>query len=48
MEGIDTVVLSMGSRSTNALYRALRGRAPVLHAIGDCVAPRDVHHAILE
>lgn len=48
IEGVDTVVLSMGSRSTDALYRALKGRVPALHAIGDCVAPRGVHHAILE
>jgi len=48
IEGIDTVVLSMGSRSTDAIYRALGGRVPALHAIGDCVAPRGVHHAILE
>jgi mycofactocin system FadH/OYE family oxidoreductase 2 len=48
IEGVDTVVLSMGSRSTDALYRALRGRVLAIHAIGDCVAPRGVHHAILE
>jgi len=48
IEGVDTVVLSMGSRSTDALYRALRGRVSELHAAGDCVAPRGVHHAILE
>jgi dimethylglycine catabolism A len=48
IEGVDTVVLSMGSRSTDALYRALKGRVTTLHAIGDCVAPRGVHHAILE
>ena len=48
IDGVDTVVLSMGSRSTDALYRALRGRVPDLHAVGDCVAPRGVHHAILE
>jgi len=48
IEGVDTVVLSMGSRSTDGLYRALRGRVPAIHAIGDCVAPRGVHHAILE
>ncbi|HEV8441057.1 MAG TPA: FAD-dependent oxidoreductase [Methylomirabilota bacterium] len=48
IEGVDTVVLSMGSRSTDALYRALKGQVPTLHAIGDCVAPRGVHHAILE
>jgi dimethylglycine catabolism A len=48
IEGVDTVVLAMGSRSTDALYRALKGKVPVLHAIGDCVAPRGVHQAILE
>jgi mycofactocin system FadH/OYE family oxidoreductase 2 len=48
IEGVDTVVLAMGARSTDALYRALRGRVAALHAIGDCVAPRGVHHAILE
>jgi NADPH-dependent 2,4-dienoyl-CoA reductase/sulfur reductase-like enzyme len=48
IEGVDTIVLSMGARSTDALFRALRGRVPALHAVGDCVAPRGVHHAILE
>lgn len=48
IEGVDTVVLAMGSRSTDGLYRALKGRVPQLHAAGDCVAPRGVHHALLE
>jgi NADPH-dependent 2,4-dienoyl-CoA reductase/sulfur reductase-like enzyme len=48
IEGVDTLVLSMGSRSTDALYRALKGKVSTLHAIGDCVAPRGVHQAILE
>ena len=48
IEGVDTVILAMGSRSTDALYRALKGKVAVLHAIGDCVAPRGVHQAILE
>jgi mycofactocin system FadH/OYE family oxidoreductase 2 len=48
IEGVDTVVLAMGSRSTDTLYRTLKGKVPVLHAIGDCVAPRGVHQAILE
>jgi NADPH-dependent 2,4-dienoyl-CoA reductase/sulfur reductase-like enzyme len=48
IEGVDTLVLSMGSRSTDALYRALKGKVPTLHAIGDCVAPRGIHQAILE
>jgi len=48
IEGVDTVVLAMGSRSTDTLYRALKGHVRELHAVGDCVAPRGVHHAILE
>jgi hypothetical protein len=48
IEGIDTVVLATGSRSTDALYRALKGQVPALHAVGDCVAPRGIHHALLE
>src|SRR5262245_33021836 len=48
IDGVDTVVLSMGSRSTDAIYRALRNRVAALHAIGDCVAPRGIHQAILE
>ena len=48
IEGVDTVILAMGSRSTDALYRALKGKVAVIHAIGDCVAPRGVHQAILE
>jgi mycofactocin system FadH/OYE family oxidoreductase 2 len=48
IESVDTVVLAMGSRSTDTLYRALKGRVPELHAVGDCVAPRGVHQAILD
>jgi mycofactocin system FadH/OYE family oxidoreductase 2 len=48
IEGVDTVVLSMGSRATDTLYRQLRDCMATVHAIGDCAAPRGVHHAILE
>ncbi|MFQ5829782.1 MAG: FAD-dependent oxidoreductase [Candidatus Methylomirabilia bacterium] len=48
IEGVDTVVLAMGSRSSDLLYRALKGQVRELHAAGDCVAPRGVHHAILD
>ncbi|HSE95943.1 MAG TPA: FAD-dependent oxidoreductase [Methylomirabilota bacterium] len=48
IEGVDTVVLAMGSRSTDALYRALRDRVALVRACGDCVAPRGIHHALLE
>src|SRR2546421_700696 len=48
IEAVDTVVLAAGSRSTDALYRALKGDVAELHAAGDCVAPRGVHQAILD
>ena len=48
IEAVDTVVLAVGSRSTDALYRALKGQVPALYAAGDCVAPRGVHQAILD
>jgi pyruvate/2-oxoglutarate dehydrogenase complex dihydrolipoamide dehydrogenase (E3) component len=48
IESVDTVVLATGSRSTDALYLALKGRVPALYAAGDCVAPRGVHQAILD
>ena len=28
--------------------RALKGKVPELYAVGDCVAPRGVHQAILD
>ena len=48
IESVDTVVLATGSRSTDALYRALKGKVAALYAAGDCVAPRGVHQAILD
>jgi pyruvate/2-oxoglutarate dehydrogenase complex dihydrolipoamide dehydrogenase (E3) component len=48
IEAVDTVVLAAGSRSTDSLYRALKGQVPELYAAGDCVAPRGVHQAILD
>ena len=48
IESVDTVVLAMGSRSTDGLYRALKGQVPELYAAGDCIAPRGVHQAIID
>ena len=47
-EDVDTVVLAMGHRSVDDLYHALKGRVPELHLIGDAMAPRGVHAAMLE
>jgi 2,4-dienoyl-CoA reductase-like NADH-dependent reductase (Old Yellow Enzyme family)/thioredoxin reductase len=47
-ENVDTVILAMGNRSVDSLYHALKGRVSELHLIGDAMAPRGIHHAILE
>ncbi|MBA2449651.1 MAG: FAD-dependent oxidoreductase [Chloroflexi bacterium] len=46
----ETVVLAYGGRAVDDLYRALRERAPELelHLVGDAMAPRRLHDAILE
>lgn len=43
----DTVVLACGSVAQDGLYHELEGRVPVLHLVGDAVAPRRMHDAIL-
>ena len=44
----DTVVLAIHRRADDGLYHALKGSVPELHRIGDCVAPRRAHAAIIE
>lgn len=48
IEVVDTVVLSMGNRANNDLYKLLKGRVKELHAVGDCVAPRRMVDAVYE
>ena len=45
---VDTIVLSVHRRPNCALYSALKGRVPELYRIGDSVAPRRAHAAIIE
>ncbi len=45
---VDTIVLSVHRRPNCDLYGALKGRVPALYRIGDCVAPRRAHAAIIE
>ena len=45
LRDVDTIVLAIGRRSNDALYRALRERLPTFR-IGDCRAPRLLKHAI--
>lgn len=44
----DTVVVAVGSESTNGLYEELKGLVPELHIIGDSAAPRNSLFAIHE
>jgi len=44
----DTVVLALGLRSERKLLIDLEGKVPELHALGDCVEPRKILHAIWE
>jgi NADPH-dependent 2,4-dienoyl-CoA reductase/sulfur reductase-like enzyme len=48
IEGVDTLVLALGGSAENSLYHALKGHVPELYAVGDCVAPRRLNHAIHE
>ncbi|MCZ7526778.1 MAG: FAD-dependent oxidoreductase [Acidimicrobiia bacterium] len=45
VEGVDSVVLSCGSRPATDLYRALKGTAPEIHLVGAAWAPRGIHEA---
>lgn len=48
LEGYDTIVLDMGNRADDRLYKNLRGKVKELYRVGDCVAPRGIDMAILE
>jgi 2,4-dienoyl-CoA reductase-like NADH-dependent reductase (Old Yellow Enzyme family)/thioredoxin reductase len=48
IEPVDTVVLAYGGRAVDGLYRALEGRVAELHLVGDAMAPRLLHDALLE
>jgi N,N-dimethylglycine/sarcosine dehydrogenase len=44
---VDTVVTALGGRADDALARALEGQGLELHVVGDALAPRTIHDAIL-
>jgi N,N-dimethylglycine/sarcosine dehydrogenase len=48
LDGIDTVVLAYGGRAVDGLNAALKGRVPEVVLIGDALAPRLLHDALLE
>ncbi|MBI3969208.1 MAG: FAD-dependent oxidoreductase [Chloroflexi bacterium] len=48
LEGVNSIVASIGGVVEDRLYKRLRGQVPELHQVGDCVAPRTALEAILE
>ena len=48
LDGIDRVVLSIGQDPCTELVRALRDGGLDVVAIGDCVTPRGIEHAVFE
>lgn len=48
LEGYDTIVLDMGNRSDDKLYKDLKGKVKELYRVGDCVAPRGIDMAFRE
>jgi 2,4-dienoyl-CoA reductase-like NADH-dependent reductase (Old Yellow Enzyme family)/thioredoxin reductase len=44
---VDTVVTALGGRAEHALEGALAGRRVDIHVVGDALAPRTIHDAIL-
>jgi 2,4-dienoyl-CoA reductase (NADPH2) len=43
----DTVVTALGGRAESSLEPALAGRGLEIHVVGDALAPRTIHDAIL-
>jgi 2,4-dienoyl-CoA reductase-like NADH-dependent reductase (Old Yellow Enzyme family) len=47
-EGVDTLVVSRGSRANDALYKALKGRVKELYLVGQALAPRKMLESTLD
>lgn len=47
-QGYDTIILDMGNRADDRIYKELKGKVRELYRAGDCVAPRNIEMAILE
>lgn len=45
---VDWVVLAVPARPADALWRELRDAGVVAHRVGDCLAPRRAHGAVIE
>ena len=48
IEGVDTVVHAVGSMANDQLFKSLKAKFSEIYAVGDCVTPRQVMHAMYE
>lgn len=48
IEDVDTVVLALGSRANNDLFKALRDELGEIHLIGESFSPRKLEHSALD
>jgi hypothetical protein len=48
LDGVDTVVFAYGARAVDGLFATLKGRVPEVLLVGDAMAPRLLHDALLE
>jgi NADH dehydrogenase FAD-containing subunit len=48
LDGFDTIILALGTRSVNNLKDQLEKKVPELYVIGDALAPRQAIDAIEE
>ncbi|MDD5094408.1 MAG: FAD-dependent oxidoreductase [Dehalococcoidia bacterium] len=44
----DSIVMALGFKPQSVLHDALAGKVPELYAVGDCVQPRNIMHAMWE
>jgi NADPH-dependent 2,4-dienoyl-CoA reductase/sulfur reductase-like enzyme len=48
VDGVDTLVTSLGHDAVNGLEDELAGFAGEIHVVGDCLTPRTAEEAVLE
>jgi len=48
IEGFDTIVLAVGSKSDDSIAKGLEGKVPALYVIGDASKPREALEAVYE
>ncbi len=48
VDGVGTLVISVGSRTNDDLWKAIQGTVKEVYGVGDCVSPRRIQDATLD